>query len=94
MNGKWSTAVLGIAIVVALAVGFFASKVLNFAQGPSPSVKVATQMKAVINRNSSDNSCQQYAETDFGNVVKYAFPVLNKEIASYGMARWTAQGLT
>ena len=40
--------------------------------------RVLSPSEAVINLNSKDNSCQQYAGTDFGHVVKYAFPVLSK----------------
>lgn len=74
MNGKWSTGIVGVAIVVALVLGFFIAKILTFAPAP----KAAQTTKAVINRSSSDNSCQQYAGSDFGHVVKYAFPLLNR----------------
>jgi hypothetical protein len=76
MNRKWSTATLGVATVVALVLGFVIPKILSPAPARVP--KAASQMKAVINRNSSDNSCQQYAGSDFGHVVKYAFPLLTK----------------
>jgi hypothetical protein len=75
MNRKWSTTILGGTALVALVLGFLIPKILNFS--PAPSSRAASQMKAVINRNSSDNSCQQYAGPDFGHVVKYAFPLLH-----------------
>jgi len=79
MNRKWSTGTMGVAIVVALVVGFFIAKTLTFAPAPAPPTKAAAQtMKAVINRSSTDNSCQQYAGSDFGHVIKYAFPLLNR----------------
>ena len=76
MNGKWSTGVVGVTTIVAIVVGFFIAKVLTFV--PPPPKATAQTTKAVINRSSSDNSCQQYAGPDFGHVVKYAYPLLNK----------------
>ena len=76
MNRKWSTGTMGLATVVALAVGFFVAKISTFADAAPPTT--ARTMKAVINRKSKDNSCQQYAGSDFGHVVKYAFPLLNR----------------
>jgi hypothetical protein len=74
VNGKWSTSIVGVTTVVALVVGFFIAKILTFAPAP----KAAQTTKAVINRSSTDNSCQQYAGSDFGHVVKYAYPLLNR----------------
>ena len=75
MNGKWPTSIVGVTTVVALVVGFFVAKILTFSPAPS---KAAQTTKAVINRRSSDNSCEQYAGSDFGHVVKYAYPLLNR----------------
>src|SRR5215469_3484397 len=76
MNGKWSTATLSVTTLVALVAGFFIAKTLT--APPSPTRATAETVKAIINRNSSDNSCQQYAGSDFGHVVKYAYPLLNR----------------
>ena len=75
MNGKWSTGIVGLTTVVALVVGFFIAKILT---APAPPKVVAHTTKAVINRSSRNNSCQQYAGPDFGHVVKYAYPLLNR----------------
>ena len=75
MNRKWSTATLVATAVVALVLGFFMVKFSSFA--PANHAKASSQTKAIINRNSVDNSCQQYAGSDFGHVVKYAFPLLH-----------------
>jgi hypothetical protein len=76
MNGKWSTATLSVTTLVALVAGFFIAKIMT---APSSTTRATAQtVKAIIKRNSSDNSCQQYAGSDFGHVVKYAYPLLNR----------------
>lgn len=92
MNGKWSTGVVGVTTIVALVVGFFIAKILTFA--PTAPKVAAQTIKAVINRSSSDNSCQQYAGPDFGNVVNMPTRCSTEETRSYGMVKWTARART
>lgn len=76
MKRTWSTAALALVGIGAFIVGFIISTLLKTAQGPTQAMR--RQIKAVINLDSHDNSCQQFAGSDFGHVVKYAFPVLTK----------------
>jgi hypothetical protein len=75
MNGKWSTTTLLITGIVGLVLGYLV--MARLFPIPAPSHAGGT-VKAVINLKSADKSCQQYAGSDFGHVVKYAFPVLSR----------------
>ena len=78
MNRKHSTANFIVFVLVTLVVVGPLVAVLQLIAAPAPPGKSPQHTKAVINLNSSDKSCQQYAGKDFGHVVKYAFPLLNK----------------
>ena len=76
MNRKWSTAALLITGIVGLGVGYLLLARLN----PVPVLREARgTVKAVINIKTADKSCQQYAGSDFGHVVKWAFPDVSKD---------------
>jgi hypothetical protein len=85
-NGKLSLAVAGgigiVGVLAGIAASFFLLTLPGKQTGPThpgPPTRGANapvHWKAVINRSSADNSCVQSAGNNFGNVVKYAFPVL------------------
>jgi len=83
-DGRMSLAIAGGIGIVGVLVGTAVTSLLILPalqivhKGPVPTTRAPVQWKAVINRDTSDNSCTQYAAGNFGNGVKYAFPVLSK----------------
>lgn len=73
MKSKRSTISLLTTGIIGLAMGYFLISCLN----PSRS-KTHGPVKAVVNLKTADNSCQQYAGSDFGHVYKWAFPDVSR----------------
>jgi len=98
-NGRMSLAYAGGIGMVGVLVGVLVSHLLMLQQSHKrpggTSNKATTQWKAIINRDSSDDSCTQYAGKDFGNVVTYSYPVLAKggdSIIWHGQVDGSPQG--
>ena len=82
-NGKMSLAIAGGIGILGALVGTAVTSLLivpalkNVQKGTTKNAP--THWKAVITFNTTDKSCTQFASRDnFGNAVKYSFPVLSQ----------------
>lgn len=99
-NGKMSLAIAGGIGILGVLVGTAVTSLLivpvlqKIQKGTVQTTNNApTHWKAVINLNTNDNSCTQFASKDnFGNTVKYAFPVLQKGAGDFIMWKGKVNG--